>query len=72
MRENHDTRPDPLVTWSPDDVRAAYPQAFSVLRVVDGPPREANWPELLRAWWNDPVTDQVKRLYEEPADQRRR
>jgi len=64
-------------------VRAVYPQAFTVLRVVDGPPLEAHWSELVRAvaagdillfraWWNDPVNDQVKRLYEEADTSRRR
>jgi len=52
--------------------------AFTVLRVVDGPPVEAHGAKLrravaagdillFRAWWGDPVNDQVKRLYNAAA-----
>lgn len=65
-------------TGTPEEVRAVYPHAFSVLRVVDGPPLAAHWTELknavasgdillFRAWWSDPVNDQVKRLYDEAS-----
>lgn len=64
-----------------DDVRAVYPRAFTVLRVVDGEPLEKHWNELVasvragdvllfRPWWNDPVNDQVKKIYEEAAKSR--
>jgi hypothetical protein len=62
-------------TGTPEEATAVYARAFTVLRVVDGPPLEAHWGELqravaggdvllFRAWWNDPVNDQVKRLYD--------
>lgn len=65
-------------TGTPAEVREVYPDAFTVLRVVDGSPLEAPWAELkravaagdiqlFRARWSDPVNDQVKRLYDEAA-----
>ena len=61
---------------TPAIVRATYPKSFSVLRVVDGPPLEEQWAALkaavkagdillFRAWFDDPVNDQVKKIYEE-------
>jgi hypothetical protein len=46
--------------------------------MVEGPPLAAPWEVLkravtagdillFRAWWSDPVNDQVERLYEEAA-----
>jgi hypothetical protein len=55
-------------------VRIAYPHAFSVLRVVDGPSLDDTATELaasvsagdvllFRPWWNDPANQQIKHIY---------
>lgn len=61
---------------TPPQVREAYPRAFSVLRVVDGPSIEEKNDELVqavrqgdillfRAWWDDPENAKIKHIYEQ-------
>jgi hypothetical protein len=61
---------------TPAEVRAMYPKAFTAFRVVDGPPLEDKWAEwvaavkggdvlLFRPWYDDPVNDQVRKIYED-------
>jgi hypothetical protein len=61
---------------TPEDVRLAYPRAFSVMQVVDGPPLGDPEPVrtltaainhgdvlLFRPWWDDPQTTDIEHLY---------
>ena len=61
---------------TPDAVRVAYPHAFSVLQVVDGPNLADPGPAatltaairhgdvlLFRPWWDDPQTTDIEHLY---------
>jgi hypothetical protein len=64
------------IASTPSEIRETYPHAFSVLRVVDGPPLDSesvtnqlvstiNSGDILlfRPWWDDPTTAQIKRIY---------
>lgn len=65
---------------TPDYIRRAYPEACSVIRVVDGPPlsdpaiakalvRAIHNGDILlfRPWWNDPQTDDIVNIYAQAA-----
>ncbi len=60
---------------TPERVREIYPQSFSMIYVPDGP-IDRRRPELVtsvkrgdillfRAWFNDPLNEQVKAIYRE-------
>jgi hypothetical protein len=64
------------INGTPPQVRIAYPDAFSVLRLVDGPDLStkdsiaalvpnlaAGDVPLFRPWWADPQTDDIAHLY---------
>ena len=72
------------VASTPAGVREAYPHAFSVLRVVDGPPLsdpdsisklsaavKAGDILLVRPWWDDPQTTDIKHIYDVTASEPR-
>jgi hypothetical protein len=59
---------------TPEEIRLTYPHAFSVLRVVDGPPLDGLMNQLaatvragdvllFRPWWDDPANSQIARIY---------
>ena len=65
------------IAGTPQSVREAYPNAFSLLRVVDGP--SLSDPDsiaklttsikngdilLFRPWWDDPQTTDIKHIYD--------
>jgi hypothetical protein len=69
---------------TPPGVREAYPHAFSVLRVVDGPSLsdpdsisklsaavKAGDILLFRPWWDDPQTTDIKHIYDVTANEPR-
>jgi hypothetical protein len=69
---------------TPPGVREAYPHAFSVLRVVDGPSLsdpdsisklsaavKAGDILLFRPWWDDPQTTDIKHIYDVTASEPR-
>ena len=66
---------------TPPQVREAYPNAFTVLKVVDGPSLDTVTEKLVaalhegdiflfRPWWDDPTTAQIKSIYEQAASRR--
>jgi hypothetical protein len=68
-------------TGTAPEIKATYPHAFSVIRVVDGPDLVGTVADqmisaiqggdilLFRPWWDDPTTAQIKALYNRAATQ---
>jgi hypothetical protein len=65
------------LTGTLPQIREVYPDAFTVLQVVDGPPLDSepvvntltaaiNGGDILlfRPWWDDPATAQIKQIYD--------